>query len=49
MTPEKGFAMRVPLKPVQLHGELFGDQANVVAAQELMQEVFASLGPRHPG
>ncbi len=38
-----------PVKPVQLHGELFGGQATVVAAQELMQEVFASLGPRHPG
>jgi len=38
-----------PVKPVQLHGELVGGQANVVAAQELMQEVFASLGPRHPG
>jgi hypothetical protein len=34
-----------PFKPVQLHGELFGDQANVVAAQELMREVFASLRP----
>ena len=34
-----------PVKPVQLHAELFGGQANVVAAQELMHEVFASLGP----
>jgi hypothetical protein len=38
-----------PVKPIQLHGELVGGQANVVAAQELMQEVFASLGPRRPG
>jgi hypothetical protein len=38
-----------PVKPVQLHGDLFAGQANVVAAQELMQEVFASLGPRHLG
>ena len=37
-----------PVKPVQLHGELVGGQANVVAAQELMQEVFSTLGPRHP-
>jgi len=34
-----------PVKPVQLHAELFGGQADVVAAQELMHEVFASLGP----
>ena len=38
-----------PLKPVELHGELIAGQANVIAAQVLMQEVFTSFGPRHPG
>jgi len=35
-----------PPKPVALHGELIGSQADVVAAEEVMREVFASLAPR---
>ena len=38
--------VRRPPKPVQLHGELIGSQADVVAAQEVMRELFASLGQR---
>ena len=38
--------VRRPPAPVQLHGEFIGGQADVVAAQEVMRELFASLGPR---
>jgi len=41
--------IRRPLKPVPLRGELIGSQADVVAAQEVMHEVFASLGLGLPG
>ena len=34
-------------RPEDVFGAPAGNM-NVVAAQELMQEVFASLGPRHP-
>lgn len=38
--------VRRPTKPVPLHGELIGGQADTVAAQDVMSEVFAALGPR---
>ncbi len=37
-----------PTKPVPLHGSLIGGQADAVAAQEVMKEVFAPLGHRPP-
>ena len=43
------FASEHLIGPVQLHGELIGSQADVVAAQEAMREPFASLGTAHLG
>jgi hypothetical protein len=36
--------VRRPMKPVSLHGELVGGQADEVAAREVMRELFASIG-----
>jgi hypothetical protein len=41
--------VRRPTKPVPLRGELVGGQADVVAAREVMRELFASVEPRVPG
>jgi hypothetical protein len=38
-----------PTSPVPLHGELLGSQADVVAAREVMRELFASITPRVQG
>jgi len=40
--------VRRPPKPVPLYGELIGGQADAVAADEVMKEVFAPLGQRLP-
>jgi hypothetical protein len=40
---------RRPTKPVPLRGELLGGQADVVAAREVMRELFASVKPRVRG
>ena len=40
--------VRRPPKPVPLSGELIGGQADAVAADEVMKEVFAPLGQRLP-
>jgi hypothetical protein len=38
--------VRRPANPVRLYGELIAGQADAVAAQEVMKEVFATLGQR---
>jgi hypothetical protein len=35
-----------PPKPVNLHGRLMAGQADAVAAEEVMKEVFSSIGRR---
>ncbi|HXJ34029.1 MAG TPA: hypothetical protein VMS22_08290 [Candidatus Eisenbacteria bacterium] len=41
--------VRRPTKPVPLRSELIGSQADVVAAREVMRELFASIGRRASG
>jgi hypothetical protein len=40
--------VRRPTRPVPLHSQLMGGQADVVAAREVMREVFASCASRQP-
>jgi len=38
-----------PSRPVPLYGVVLTGQANVFAAETVMQEIFAQLGPKQPG